>query len=168
MNLSKIKNYKSSKGFTLIELLIVIAIIGVLAAVLLVALNPAQRIAAARNSRVREDVLSIGNSANLFNTDTGINAGCVGSYPSGFGVQGSGCTVAVNFMATLNDPSGVAYVVVKAPAACDMNATPCTGFSAYGTAFADASAGIAKGIWCWRSSVGQVTWQLNAAACPAP
>ncbi len=58
MRLLRKKNF--SKGFTLIELLVVIAILGILAAVVLVAINPGQRIAAARNSRVKADLASIG------------------------------------------------------------------------------------------------------------
>ncbi len=47
------------KGFTLVELLVVIAIVGVLAAAILVAINPAERIAEARDSQTKQDIGSI-------------------------------------------------------------------------------------------------------------
>jgi len=49
----------NEKGFTLIELLIVIAIIAVLAAVVIVALNPAQRFADARDARRQSDLENV-------------------------------------------------------------------------------------------------------------
>jgi prepilin-type N-terminal cleavage/methylation domain-containing protein len=50
---------KNWSGFTLIELLIVIAIIGILAAVVLVAVNPAQRIQEAYMSQTEEQLATL-------------------------------------------------------------------------------------------------------------
>ncbi len=51
-----------SKGFTLIELLVVIGIIGILAAVVLVAVNPGRQFASARDTQRRADLYSITNA----------------------------------------------------------------------------------------------------------
>lgn len=51
-----------SSGFTLIELLIVIAIIGILAAVVIVALNPARQFEQARNAQRQSNVNTILNA----------------------------------------------------------------------------------------------------------
>lgn len=51
---------KNNKGFTLIELLIVIAVIGVLAAAVLIALNPLEQFKRSRDAGLKEAISTIG------------------------------------------------------------------------------------------------------------
>ena len=91
----KNKTFRRS-GFTLIELLVVIGIIGILAAIVLVAVNPGRQFAQARDSQRRADLLGITNSiyqyaaehnGNLPDTDVDPN---VNSFPSVATCIGSG------------------------------------------------------------------------------
>ncbi len=50
------------KGFTLIELLVVIGVIGILAAVVIVAVNPSRQFASARDTQRRADLYAITNA----------------------------------------------------------------------------------------------------------
>ncbi len=57
---------KVREGFTLIELLVVIGIIGILAAIVLVAVNPGRQFAQARDTQRRSDLLQITNAVYQF------------------------------------------------------------------------------------------------------
>lgn len=74
-----IMNKKLLRGFTLIELLIVMAILGVLAVVVLVAINPVQQLARTRDAGRKSGVTQIGHAAEAFYTSHG------GSYMSATG-----------------------------------------------------------------------------------
>jgi len=65
------KTPKNKKGFTLIELLIVIAIIGILAAITLVVMNHNRHLASSRNTRRKLDVHTISIAVIQNTVDTG-------------------------------------------------------------------------------------------------
>lgn len=63
------KSVSKPIGFTLIELLVVVGIVGILAAVVLVAVNPGRQFASARDTQRRSDLYSITNAVYQFATE---------------------------------------------------------------------------------------------------
>jgi type IV pilus assembly protein PilA len=62
MTANKSKKVSSQKGFTLIEILVVIGLIAILAAIVLIAINPARQFAQARNSQRESNVNTLLNA----------------------------------------------------------------------------------------------------------
>lgn len=96
---------KSKQGFTLIELLLVIGIIAVLAVVVFVALNPAQRFKDARDARRTSDVdtlLSAIHSSTVDNKGTLPTALSAGMSEAQLGT-GTGCAIATGGCAVTTD-----------------------------------------------------------------
>jgi prepilin-type N-terminal cleavage/methylation domain-containing protein len=129
-------------AFTLIELLVVIAIIGVLAAVVLVAINPAKRMAQARDSGRKSDIGQIATGLQAFYTT-------LGSYPSVLAsLTGSG-----DLKQVPNDPTGGAY-----------NYTTNLTEAAVYKGLEAPTTGVGNWVWCWRSTSG-VAAEISGTTC---
>ncbi|MBN1168805.1 prepilin-type N-terminal cleavage/methylation domain-containing protein [Candidatus Woesebacteria bacterium] len=102
-------NKQRMEGFTLIELLIVMAVLGVLAVVVLIAINPAEQLARARDSGKISGVQQLGRAVTAYYVGNGampnedatwitqmVNTQDLGSVPAdpapNFPVGGAACT----------------------------------------------------------------------------
>ncbi len=95
---------KRTKGFTIVELLIVIVVIGILAAIVIVAYNGVQQ--RARDSRRQNDVQSLTQALELYYLDNG-------QYPAG---SGSSAAVGLNNLwSTTADGSWANLVTILKP-----------------------------------------------------
>lgn len=146
-----------SLGFTLIELLIVIAILGILAAGILVAIDPVDKISAANDSKVQNDVSGAGRASEAYATVHN------GFYP-----------------ATLDDlitsgelkrvpvaPTGYsAYFVDMVPNPCTAGTT-CTAIVIYGYLKSKKFTSVSNRFWRYESSTGKsCAVPNNGIACP--
>jgi prepilin-type N-terminal cleavage/methylation domain-containing protein len=77
-----LNSLRSSKGFTLIELLIVIAVLGVLAAVVITAINPAEQLKRGRDSSRLQQIAQLGHAAAAYYTAQGTLLSTNTSYTS--------------------------------------------------------------------------------------
>ncbi len=71
---NNLSNIKVMKGFTLVELLIVIAILAVLAAAVVIVINPGQMLAQARDAQRMSDLTSVRDALVLFVTHNALSA----------------------------------------------------------------------------------------------
>lgn len=107
--------YTHKSGFTLLELLIVIAIVGIIAAVLFIALDPFTRFAESRNTQRWTDVTSIASAVKLYEVDAGNTnfPGLDGSLRM-IGTADTGCSVVCSGEETAMHVEGNSHLVLDA------------------------------------------------------
>lgn len=146
------------KGFTLIELLIVIAILGILAAAVLVAINPGKRTRQAQDAQRKNDIGSLATELQAYYTSPGL-----GCYPDTLGeltTQGYLKQMPVQ-------PGGAAYLYVTSG-----SLAACTGVNGPSEVAVYATlsepVGAANSVWCFRTSTGGASEVSAAGSCTAP
>ena len=146
--------HKKLKGFTLIELLIVIAILGILAAAVLVAINPGKRTRQARDAQRKNDIGALATELQGYYTSPG--NGC---YPATLGVLESD-----GYLKTMpTDPTtGLIYDYALGAAGTCTSGAPEARLSATLQEPITAST-----VWCWESTDGKAEEEL-VANCTAP
>lgn len=133
-------------GFTLIELLIVIAILGILAAAVLVAVNPAKRQRQARDSARKNDIGQLATAVQAYYTTPG-----QGLYVTSLGVlTGSG-----DLKQIPTDPTGGAYSYTYDGSTAE---------SWIWDVLEDPT-GASGSVWCWASTSGRAAEATDAADC---
>lgn len=148
---------KNSLGFTLIELLIVIAILGILAAGILVAIDPIDKISAANDSKVQNDVSGMGRAAEAYATMHN------GFYPADL----IDLVTAGELKRVPVAPSGYnAYAKDIRPAGCSAGTT-CTGIFIWGQLKSKRYTSVNTPFWNYSSSNGKsCALATPETACP--
>ncbi len=137
----KVAKKTKKKGFTLMELLVVVAIIGILAAIVLVSLNSARN--KGKNAAIKSQMVSLRSAGELHNEDEGSFATFCAS------------TEAVNLQGGVEDAGGTTF---DCDAAADAWAAEV------------ALVGTGAGFWCvdstGASKVEAATKGATATVCP--
>lgn len=143
MTVQKLRKYLvANEGFTLIELLIVIAILGVLAVVVLVAINPVQQLARTRDAGRESGVTQLGHAVEAYAISHGglypaaaaawaqdlVDSGEISVIPSGITDSaglGPCTTLAVNTTWCYDNDTGIPASIVYSQLEADVNESLC-------------------------------------------
>lgn len=134
------------KGFTLVELLVVIAVIGVLAAVVLVAINPAKKLSQARDAQRKSGIQQISSALSTYYTQQS-------SYPAAL----ADLLTSDELKNLPKNPSGSDFSYSATPSGCTSANEDCTGAVLYDT-YEVPTTPCASGsaYWAWTSGSGAI------------
>ena len=110
------KSKENFFGFTIVELLIVVVVIGILAAITIVAYNGVQN--RANDSRLDSDVSHIKTALEMYKTDNGTYPAVCGSDDIGCSVSSLSSALTPTYLSTLPSTSGL-YQYVRGPVSND-------------------------------------------------
>ena len=140
-------------GFTLIELLIVIAILGILAAAVLVAVNPAKRQRQARDAARKNDIGQMATALQAYYTTPGL-----GYYLGTSGAPGGlvALTTTQDLKSIPTDPTSGQYSYTVASDSSEA--------AIYDALEDPTTASTGTYEWCWRSASGKAT-EVSSGDC---
>lgn len=151
--------FKKLRGFTLIELLIVIAILGILAAAVLVAANPGKRTRQAKDSTRKSDVGQLATALQAYYTTPG-----QGAYPGGNGCGAAGGFTVLTAQGDLKQiPTGPGIAGAAENYCMTINGAS-TEAAVYAT-LEDPTTGTGSFLWCWTSTSGKAVEVSSSPGC---
>lgn len=139
----------TSVGFTLIELLVVMAVLAVLIAGSVLALNPAKRLKQGNDSKIQSDISQVGLALKAYTTDNNY-------YPSLL----SDLVTSGDLKSLPTPPGGTSYVYSRNSACETYPYTNCESALYYALFDPD----TLGNVWCWRSEPGQAV-ETDEASC---
>lgn len=130
------------KGFTLVELLVVIAVVGILMAAVVVAINPAKKLAQARDSNRKTSIGQLVTALASFYTQTSVYPGDLADLVTNGELKSIPQT-----------PTGGSFGYVPNPTGCTTAAKTCLNAAIYDTyEQPTTSCGTGEAFWGWTSS----------------
>jgi prepilin-type N-terminal cleavage/methylation domain-containing protein len=145
-------NFKVRYGFTLIELLIVIAILGILAAAVLVAINPGKRTRQAQDAKRKNDIGALATEVQAYYVSPGM-----GAFPTALSVLVNGSYLKQMPL----DPTGTGAGATYQYAIGTGNAE-----AAVWATLAEPT-GVGNRLWCFQSITGKAQ-EVTAGTCTVP